>query len=207
MNIQEYNELYPHCSPYKKTKEEAIEYIKDKYKLSKKEAEKQYRVFKSMWVLTPGEDDKFEASNYKKRQYSAGKTKTYSSWKEYVTSSYSGEEKINEVLELYEKDYTRRAISIETELAEDTIQRILANAFNFGIAKRKKKIPFKERIETEKDRFIELYKQGLNTYELAQEFGASPATIGNTLREFIDKGYMRKRERIYRNGSTNKNKK
>lgn len=206
MNIQEYRELYPHCSPYKKTKEESIKYIKDRYKLSPREAEKQYRAFKSMWVLTPSEDDKFTSSNHKKKRYTRT-LKTYDSWEEYVAHSYSCEEKINEVLELYEKDYTRRAISIETELAEDTIQRILANAFKFGIAKRKKRIPFRERIEAEKDRFIELYKQGLNTYELAQEFGASPATIGNNINEFIEKGYMKKRERIYRNGSTNKNKK
>lgn len=197
MNIQEYKELYPHCNPYKKTKEEAIKYIKDKYKLSKKEAEKRYRTFKSMWVLTPSEDDKFTSRNYKKKQC-ARTWKTYDSWEEYVAHSYSGEEKINKVLELYKKDYSRKAISVEAELAEDTIQRILATAYKFGIVKRKRRTPFGERMEAEKDRFIELYNQGLNNYELSQEFGASPSTVCNTIKEFIEKGYMKERERIHR---------
>lgn len=203
MNIQEYKELYPHCNPYKKTKEEAIKYIKDKYKLSKKEAEKQYRAFKSMWVLTPSEDDKFTSSNYKKKRYTST-LKTYDSWEEYVAHSYSGEEKINKVLELYKKDYSRKAISIEAELAEDTIQRILATAYKFGIVKRKRKTPFRERMEAEKDRFIELYNQGLNICELAQKFGAAPSTVCNTIKGFIKKGYMKERQRRYRNGYQNK---
>ena len=200
MNIQEYNELYPHCNPYKKTKEEAIKYIKDKYKIYPREAEKQYRAFKKMWVLTPNEDDK-EKHKIPKRT----KDFKYTSFKEYAehTRNYSLTMK---VIELSKKDCGYKEIIEATGISTSQIQRIRQAAFNYGVLEKKKKVTPKN-TWFNKEKFIEMYNDNCSYSEIAKEFNVSEATIFRKTQTLIKSKEIKKRERMYRNGYTNKNKK
>ena len=120
MNIQEYKELYPHCSPYKKTKEEAIKYIKDRYKLSPREAEKQYRAFKKMWVLVGSEEDK---GKHKKYDDEGTKEYRYVDFEEYARHSHDYNRTMK-VIELSKKDCSYKEISKATGISISQVQRI-----------------------------------------------------------------------------------
>ena len=153
-----------------------------------------------MWVLISNEDDK-EKHKIPKRT----KDFKYTSFKEYAehTRNYSLTMK---VIELSKKDCDYKEIIEATGISTSQVQRIRQAAFNYGVLEKKKKVTHKN-TWFNKEKFIEMYNDNCSYSEIAKEFNVSEATIFRKTQTLIKSKEIKKRERMYRNGYTNKDKK